>query len=218
MRGRIIIGTRRYSSWSLRGWLPVRLAGLDVDEVVMPLAGGNTASIGMVSPGGTVPVLDHDGNLIWESLAIAEYCAELKPGLWPEDRAARALARSVSSEMHAGFRALRQAMPMSLFRNAAGAGRTPEVLADIARIEAIWHDCRSRFGGGGSYLFGATFTVADVMYAPVVCRFLTYRPELSAASRAYCDAVRAHPLIEEWYRAAAAEPESWRLAATEAPL
>ena len=218
MRGRIIIGTRRYSSWSLRGWLPVRLAGLDVEEVVMPLAGGHTASIHMISPGGTVPVLDHDGNLIWESLAIGEYCAELKPGLWPADRAARALARSVSSEMHAGFRALRQNMPMSLFRSAAGAGRIPEVLADIARIEAIWRDCRGRFGAGGPYLFGAGFTVADAMYAPVVCRFLTYQPELSAASSAYCDAVRAHPLMEEWYRAAAAEPESWRLPAVEAPL
>ncbi len=184
----------------------------------MPLAGGYTASIHMISPGGTVPVLDHDGNLIWESLAIGEYCAELMRGLWPADRSARALARSVSSEMHAGFRALREAMPMSLFRKAAVAGRTPEVLADIARIEAIWADCRSRFGAGGPYLFGADFTVADAMYAPVVCRFLTYRPELSAVSRAYCDAVRAHPLMEEWYRAAAAEPESWRVAAMEAPL
>lgn len=218
MRGRIIIGTRRYSSWSLRGWLPVRLAELDVAEVAMPLAGGYTASIHMISPGGTVPVLDHDGNLIWESLAIGEYCAELKPGLWPADRQARALARSVANEMHAGFRALRQAMPMSLYRQAAGAGRTPEVLADIARIETIWRDCRSRFGSGGAFLFGADFTMADAMYAPVVCRFLTYRPELSAASQAYCDAVRAHPLMEEWYRAAAAEPESWRVAAMEAPL
>ncbi len=218
MRGRIIIGTRRYSSWSLRGWLPVRLAGLDVEEVVMPLAGGYTASIHTISPGGTVPVLDHDGNLIWESLAIGEYCAELKPGLWPADRAARALARSVASEMHAGFRALRQAMPMSLFRSAAGAGRTPEVLADIARIETIWRDCRSRFGTGGPFLFGADFTLADVMYAPVVCRFLTYQPELSAISRAYCDAVRAHPLMEAWYRAAAAEPPSWRIPASEAPI
>jgi glutathione S-transferase len=218
MRGRIIIGTRRYSSWSLRGWLPVRLAELDVAEVAMPLAGGYTGSIHLISPGGTVPVLEHDGNLIWESLAIGEYCAELKPGLWPADRAARALARSVSNEMHAGFRALRQAMPMSLFRKAVGAGRTPEVLADIARIEAIWRDCRARFGAGGPYLFGADFTMADAMYAPVVCRFLTYRPELSAASSAYCDAVRAHELMEEWYVAAAAEPESWRVAAMETPL
>ncbi len=218
MRGRIIIGTRRYSSWSLRGWLPVRLAGLDVEEVAMPLAGGYTASIHTISPGGTVPVLDHDGNLIWESLAIGEYCAELKPGLWPAHRAARALARSVASEMHAGFRALRQAMPMSVFRSAAGAGRTAEVLADIARIETIWRDCRSRFGAGGPFLFGADFTVADAMYAPVVCRFLTYRPELSAASRAYCDAVRAHPLMEAWYRAAEAEPQTWRIPASEAAL
>jgi glutathione S-transferase len=218
MRGRIIIGTRRYSSWSLRGWLPVRLAGLEVAEVAIPLAGGYTASIAMISPGGTVPLLDHDGNLIWESLAIGEYCAELKPGLWPADRKARALARSVSNEMHAGFRALRQAMPMSLFRKAVGAGRTPEVLADIARIEAIWRDCRARFGAGGPYLFGADFTMADAMYAPVVCRFLTYQPELSVASSAYCEAVRAHPLMEEWYAAAAAEPESWRVAAMEAPL
>ena len=218
MGGRIIIGTRRYSSWSLRGWLPVRLAGLDVAEIVIPLAGGNTPAIRLLSPGGTVPLLDHDGQLIWESLAIGEYCAELQPRLWPADRAARALARSVATEMHGGFRALRQAMPMSLFRQAKGAGRSPEALADIARIEAIWRDCRQRFGAGGPYLFGADFTVADAMYAPIVCRFLTYRPILSAASLAYCHAVRAHPLIETWYRAAAAEPRAWYRADMEAPL
>lgn len=218
MKGRIIIGTRRYSSWSLRGWLPVRLAGLDVEEVAIPLAGGNTASIKMLSPSGTVPLLDHGGNLVWESLAIAEYCAEQNSKLWPADPGARALARCVSAEMHAGFAALRKNMPMSLFRSARGAGRTPECLADIARVEAIWHECRSRFGAGGPYLFGADFTIPDAMYAPVVCRFLTYQPELTAESQAYVKAVRAHKLMEEWFTKAKAEPASWAVPSNDTPL
>jgi glutathione S-transferase len=208
--GTLFIGTRRYSSWSLRGWLPVRLAGLDVAEVVIPLAGGATPAIKAVSPGGTVPYLEHQGAQMWESLAICEYCAEFAPGLWPADRAARAHARAIAGEMHAGFRELRMAMPMSLFRPAAaGAGQTPGAMADIARIQAIWADTRARFGGGGPYLFGADFTNADVMYAPVVARLLTYRPELTAEAATYCAAVRAHKLVTQWYDDAAAEPSAW---------
>jgi glutathione S-transferase len=212
----LFIGTRRYSSWSLRGWLTVRLAGLAVEEVVIPLTGGATPAVKAISPGGTVPCLEHRGNTIWESLAICEYCAELAPGLWPADRSARALARAIAAEMHAGFPELRMAMPMSLFRFAVGAGRTSGALADITRIEAVWTQTRARFGGDGPYLFGATFGNADAMYAPVVCRFLTYRPELSAVSRAYCDALRAHPLLVEWYEKAAAEPTEWYLPQYEA--
>jgi glutathione S-transferase len=214
--GRLFLGTRRYSSWSLR-WLAVRLAALEVEEVVIPLRAGATPAVKAVSPGGTVPYLEHGGNAVWESLAICEYCAELTPGLWPADLAARAHARAIASEMHAGFRELRNAMPMSLFRSASGAGRTSGALADIARIAAIWAQTRARFGAGGRYLFGAAFGNADAMYAPVVCRFLTYRPELSGEARAYCDAVRAHPLLVEWYDRAAAEPADWHLPDYEAP-
>ncbi|MBU6499389.1 MAG: glutathione S-transferase [Rhodospirillales bacterium] len=216
--GTLYIGTRRYSSWSLRGWLPVRLARLDVEVVTIPLAGGMTPAVRAVSPGGTVPYLEHRGNRVWESLAICEYCAEQAPLLWPDSPAARAHARVIATEMHGGFAPLRQAMPMSLFRpGAAGAGRTEAALANVARIDALWTETRARFGAGGPYLFGRDFGNADAMYAPIVARFLTYQPELSAVARDYCAAIRAHPLIEEWYRDAAAEPPEWHLAAVEAP-
>jgi glutathione S-transferase len=210
--GRLVIGTRRYSSWSMRGWLAVRLAELDVAEEVIPLAGGSTAAVKAATPAGFVPYLEHDGARVWDSLAICEYCADIAPALWPEDRVARAEARSVAAEMHSGFRALRMAMPMNLGRDFAGAGRNEESLADVARIDAVWAGARGRWGAGGPYLFGAVFGAADAMYAPVVARFLTYRPELSAASLAYCAAVRAHPLVSEWYDLAAAEPAEWLLA------
>jgi len=215
--GTLYIGTKRYSSWSLRGWLAVRLAGLDVAEEVIPLGSpAGTARIREVSPSGRVPCLAHRGALVWESIAIAEYCAELHPGLWPAETRARAHARSIAAEMHAGFRALREAMWMNLGEDfaarARGRGRTPECLADIARIEALWADTRARFGEGGPYLFGAGFTLADAMYAPVVTRFLTWAPPLAEESRAYVAAIRAHPLVARWYDEAAAEPEAMRAA------
>jgi glutathione S-transferase len=208
----LVIGTRRYSSWSLRGWLAVHLAKLDVRDEVIPIAGGATEALKTRTPAGLVPYLEHDGARIWETLAICEYCAEFAPALWPAERLARARARSIAAEMHAGFRALRQAMPMNLGRpDYAGLGRTAEVLADIARIETIWAETRAQFGHTGPFLFGADFTNADAMFAPVVARFLTYQPDLTAASRAYCDAVRAHPLVAQWYNLAAQEPEAWHL-------
>ena len=208
--GRLVIGNKRYSSWSLRGWLAVRLAGLNVEEILIPFTRpGPTPAIAEYSPNGLVPYLEHRGAKVWESLAICEYCAEVTPALWPEDRVARAHARSIASEMHAGFRGLRQNMWMNLGRDFSGKGRTPEALADIAAIEKLWAKTRAEFGASGPYLFGATFGAADVMYAPVVARFLTWRPEISGATQAYCDAVRAHPLVDEWYRDAAAEPDSW---------
>ena len=215
--GTLTIGTRRYSSWSLRGWLPVKLAGLNVTESVIPLAGGTTPAIKTVSPGGTVPYLEHNGAKIWESLAIAEYCAELSPALWPAERIARAHARAIAGEMHAGFRELRMAMPMSLFRPAAGTCLTQGAAADIARIQSLWADTRAQYGAGGPYLFGPTFTNADAMYAPVVARLLTYRPPLTPAAQAYCDAIRAHPLIDSWYADAASEPVEWHLDKYETP-
>ncbi len=215
-KGRLVIGTRRYSSWSLRGWLAVRLAELDVEDVVIPIAPGPTSAIAAATPAGLVPYLEHDGAQIWESIAICEYCAEFAP-LWPSERRARAWARAIAAEMHAGFRALRMAMPMVLDREgAAGRGRTPDCLADIARIETIWSETRAAYGAGGSYLFGADFGAADAMFAPVTARFLTYAPELSPLARAYCDAVRTHPLVARWYELAAAEPLAWRLEKYEA--
>jgi glutathione S-transferase len=216
--GRLFIGNRRYSSWSMRGWLAVRLAGLDVAEVQIHFRRpGPTRAISDVSPNGLVPYLEHRGARVWESLAICEYCAELHPSLWPAERIARAHARAISAEMHAGFMGLRASMWMNLGRDFSGLGRTPEALADIARIETLWADTRQRFGAGGPYLFGAAFTVADVMYAPVVTRFLTWRPDIGAATLAYCQAVRAHPLVSAWYADAAAEPDDWLLEGYETP-
>jgi glutathione S-transferase len=194
----------------------VHLARLDVEEVMVPLAGGGgTLAIKAISPNGMVPYLEHRGARMWESLAIAEYCAEFAPALWPADRAIRAHARAIASEMHAGFRNLRIAMPMNLGRTFPGRGRTPECLADIARIEAIWAEALAAHGG--PFLFGREFGLADVMYAPVVARFLTWQPELTATSRAYCDAVRAQPLVARWYDEAAAEPAAWLLDKYENP-
>ncbi len=207
--GRLLIGNRRYSSWSLRGWLPVRLANLDVEEVVIPFAPAGAASaIKGRTPSDLVPYLEHRGARVWESLAICEYCAEQAPGLWPEDRAARAHARSIAAEMHAGFRDLRATMPMNLGRHAPVAV-TLACRADIDRVETIWREAIAAHGG--PFLFGATFGNADAMYAPVVARLLSYRPDLGADTLAYCDAVRAHRLVADWYEAAAAEPAEWLL-------
>jgi glutathione S-transferase len=208
--GKLLIGQRRYSSWSMRGWLAVRLAGLDVTiEVARFARPGPTPLIANRSPNGLVPYLEHRGARVWESLAVCEYCAEVEPSLWPADRVARAYARSIAAEMHSGFRALRQNMWMNLGRDYSGLGRTPDTLADIARIEAVWAGARQRSGATGPYLFGATLTVADIMYAPVVTRLLTWRPDVSTATQTYADAVRGHELVAEWYDGAAQEPAHW---------
>ena len=208
--GKLLIGQRRYSSWSLRGWLAVRLAGLDVaTEVAQFVRPAPTPLIANTSPNGLVPYLEHRGARVWESLAVCEYCAEIEPSLWPADRVARAYARSIAAEMLSGFRALRQNMWMNLGRDFSGLGRTSDTLADIARIEAAWAGARQLSGAAGPYLLGDTITVADIMYAPVVTRFLTWRPEISTATQAYVDAVRAHKLVAEWYDDAAQEPADW---------
>jgi glutathione S-transferase len=209
--GTLYLGTRRYSSWSLRGWLVVKLAGLDVEEVVIPIAGGVTEAVKQVSPNGLVPYLEHLGAKVWESIAIAEYCAEIEPGLWPRERLARAHARAIAAEMHAGFRALRMAMPMNLGRNFAGRGQNAESLSDVAHIDRLWSGTRERFGAAGPYLFGEKFNAADAMFAPVVARFLTFAPHISKVAMDYCAAVRAHELVSLWYEQAAQEPQSWQL-------
>jgi glutathione S-transferase len=208
--GRLYLGNRRYSSWSMRGWLLVRLAGLDVEDVVIPMGEAGTPQIQATSPNGLVPYLEHGDARVWESLAIAEYCAEITPALWPADRLARANARAIAAEMHAGFRGLRMAMPMNLGRRFPGHGQTPDAATDIARITAIWSAAQAEFGGG-TYLFGETLTAADAMFAPVVARFLTYGVDLPPAAAAYCAAIRAHELVAKWYDLAAEEPESWLL-------
>ena len=207
--GRLTIGNRRYSSWSMRGWLLVQLAGLDVEVRVIPLTGGTPEVLAL--PSRLVPFLEHRGLQVWESLAIAEYCEELVPGMWPADLAARTRARVISAEMHAGFRALRTTMPMVLGADGSRAPRTAEALADIARVEALWRDTRAAFGADGPFLFGAKFGAADAMFAPVVARLLTYAPPVGDDTQAYCDAVRAHPLVDQWYGGAAQEPAGWLL-------
>ena len=212
----LVIGNKNYSSWSLRPWLAMKMAGVEFAEVVIPLRRDATATeIARHSPGGKVPALRHGELVVWESIAILEYIAEAFPEarLWPEQRQARAVARAVSAEMHAGFVALRTHMPMNIRGSKSGRGRTPEVEKDIRRIVALWEDCRARFGAGGPFLFGA-FGNADAMYAPVVTRFNTYGVALEGLARAYADAILALPPMREWFAAAAAE--FWTIAETDA--
>ncbi len=208
----LVIGNKNYSSWSLRGWLMAKIAGIEFDEIVVPLDRPETqAAIRKHSPSGRVPVLLHRGLAVWESLAIAEYLNDLKPeaGLWPPSAAARAHARAISCEMHAGFMDLRNNMPMNIRASFPGKGMTPGVRADIERITGLWRDCRKRFAGAfqkdDGFLFG-TFGAADAMFAPVVTRFKTYSVTLDSDADAYCAAVLAHPAMKEWADAAAHEP------------
>ncbi len=204
---KLILGNKNYSSWSLRAWLIARAGGLTFEEIHIPLfIPGSRERILSHSPSGKVPCLIDHGITVWESIAIGEYLAERNPALWPEDPAARATARAVSAEMHAGFTDLRRTMPMNLLKNYAGDGRTPEVEADIARITAIWNDCRKRFGNGGPYLFGA-FTIADAMYAPVCFRFKTYDVQPEGVAGEYLAAMLANPHMQEWVVAARTETE-----------
>jgi glutathione S-transferase len=206
----LAIGNKNYSSWSLRPWLALKHAGASFREVVIPLYQPDSrAKILEHSPSARVPTLRHGKVVVWDSLAVCEYVAELFPDarLWPADREARAVARSVSAEMHAGFSALRANMGMNVRARLPGMGRTPDSLRDIERVRAIWRDALGRFGKGGPFLFG-DFSIADAMYAPVVLRFRTYDVELEAALQAYCTAVLALPAMQEWTAAAHAEPWS----------
>lgn len=211
----LVIANKLYSSWSLRPWLLLRQLGIAFDELVIPLDHPDTAArIREHSPAGRVPVLIDGEVTVWDSLAITEYAAERWPdlGIWPQDRAARALARSLASEMHSGFPALRSACPMNLGRRYAARDRGEAVARDVARIEAAWVDARARFGAGGSFLFGR-FSGADSMFAPVVTRLDTYGFAVAPETRTYMDAVLALPSFREWRSAALAEP--WTVAADE---
>jgi glutathione S-transferase len=206
MRFTLVIGSRNLSSWSFRAWLALRQAGLPFDEVVVPLSRPDTHErIAALSPSGQVPVLLIDGQPIWDSLAICETAAELASELWPEEPLVRAHARAISAEMHAGFADLRTFLPMDFTARFGPPGRLLRgVERDIARILAIWRDCRARHGADGPFLFGR-FTVADAMYAPVVARFVTYAIELEPEAAAYAAALQRLPAWAEWARAAAAE-------------
>jgi glutathione S-transferase len=210
---KLVLGNKTYSSWSLRGWLAVRLAGLEVEEVVIFLHKPDTrANILKHNAAGKVPTLVIGGEPVWDSLAIGEYLAERFPEkqLWPADAAARRLARCVTAEMHSGFPALRAALPMDLKQHFPGHKVSAEVQADIDRVQAIWRDCRARFGqgddSGGDFLFGAP-SLADAFYAPVATRFRTYDVKLDAVAEAYCSTIESWPLMREWSAAAAEEAE-----------
>jgi glutathione S-transferase len=210
MRAKLYVGNRNYSSWSIRGSLLVRQSGLPCDEIVIPLDTDEFhARIGSLSPSRRVPVLHAAGAVVWDTLAIAEFLHEQCPdaGLWPADTLARAVARSVSAEMHSGFHELRSQMPMDI-RGRHSVAHTPELAADIARIDSIWTQCRTEHGRGGQYLFGA-WSAADAMYAPVVSRFRTYGVALSPVAAEYAAAVWEWPALVSLAAEAAAEP--WAL-------
>jgi glutathione S-transferase len=208
-RPTLVIGNKNYSSWSLRGWLLLRAFGIEFDEVQLKFhTPGWRDDIGRWSPTGLVPVLWLDGEPVWDTLAIAETVAERWPdrGVWPREARARAAARSISAEMHSGFHALRQAMPMNIRGSYPGRGLNPDVQKDIDRVVANWTTCRSRFGGGGAFLFG-DFTAADAFYAPAATRFVTYGVRVPEVAQRYVDAIVSLPAMQEWSAAARAEPE-----------
>lgn len=204
----LVIGNKNYSSWSLRGWLALALTKAPFEERLMPIYEGDWHSeIAALSPTRKVPVLIDGDQTIWESLAIIEYLAERYPesGLWSNDVAARATARSAAAEMHAGFTALRSLMPMNLRKALPGKGRGPGVEADINRVCSLWRECRDRFGNGGPFLFGA-FSGADCMYAPLATRLETYGVSLDRTCRDYVDAILQWPDFVRWRDAALDEP------------
>jgi glutathione S-transferase len=201
----LYIANKNYSSWSLRGWLCMKLAGAPFEEIHAPLAGmGPNPAFRSFSPSGLVPCL-HDGDVIvWESLAIAEYLAERHPGMWPDDPKARAFARSMVSEMHADFRDLRNDMTMCIRERVDVRPWSDALAKDIERVQALWSEARRGFGQGGPYLFGR-FSVADAFFAPVAFRFQTYGVAPDGTAGEYWRSLLAHPLVREWEAAALEE-------------
>lgn len=199
----LVIADKRHSSWSMRPWVLLRAAGIPFEEVQLRFTPEHRViGIERYSPTGKVPVLMVDDAPVWDSLAICETVAEMFPDkhLWPVDFAARHVARSVCAEMHSGFQDLRKSMPMDVRDMQPGAGRNEGSIRDIARIVALWEDCRTRFGGSGNLLFGR-FTCADAMFAPVATRFETYAVDLPPVAKAYCEALLAVPAVREWCEA-----------------
>ncbi len=206
----LYIGNKNYSSWSLRPWILMRHFGIPFREHMVSVAGRDyNPALKPLAGNARVPCLHtEDGLQIWESIAIAEFLAESHPGMWPADAKARARARSISAEMHAGFAKLRTAMPMNLKFKLKGKPAAPEVQRDIDRVAEIWTEARTRFAtGDGPWLFG-DFTIADAMYAPVVWRLHIYNVPLPPVAEAYRAAMLAHPAMVEWYEAALKETEA----------
>jgi glutathione S-transferase len=206
----LVIGNKNYSSWSLRPWLLLKQAGIPFREHRISLyEPGTREQLREFSPSGKVPALI-DGDLkVWESLAICEYIAEHFPDrqLWPANPKARAVARSVAAEMHAGFAEVRKHMTFNARKHLPGKGRTPSVLKEIDRIGDIWNECRAYYGSGGPFLFGR-FSVADAMYAPMALRFLTYAVPLDAISATYVETIATLRAVQEWIAAGRAETET----------
>jgi len=206
---KLVIGNKNYSSWSMRPWLALRASNIAFEEVFIPLYTDNKADkerILSFTRSGKVPALIDGYITVWDSLAIIEYVAERFPQakLWPEDRAMRAHARSISAEMHSGFMAFRSECAMNLHRPVRAVALSDDAQANIARIQEIWIDCRKHYGKGGPFLFGA-FGGADAMYAPVVYRFRTYAIDVAPEAKAYMDAMLTLPAVEEWTKAGLAE-------------
>jgi glutathione S-transferase len=204
----LVIGNKNYSSWSMRPWLAMRAAGIAFEEVFIPLYTDQSDKDRILSftRSGKVPALIDGDITVWDSLSIIEYLAERFPEakLWPQDRAARAHARSVSAEMHSGFLPLRSECGMNLHRPVGAVTLSADARANVARIEQIWTECRARYGKLGPYLFGA-FTAADAMYAPVVHRFRTYAIEVAPPAQAYMETMMAQPAFAEWTKAGLGE-------------
>ena len=205
----LYIGNKNYSSWSLRAWLLLKHFGLPFREHMVSVAGRDyNPALKPLAGNARVPCLHDDGLPVWESIAIAEYLAEKCPAMWPADVRARARARSIAAEMHAGFARLRTAMPMNLKLKLKGKPATPEVQRDIDRIVEIWEEARRDFASGdGPWLFGR-FSVADAMYAPIAWRLHIYNVPLPPVAAAYRDALLAHPAMQEWYADALQESEA----------
>jgi glutathione S-transferase len=205
---KLVIGNKNYSSWSMRPWLALRANNIPFEEVFIPLYTGEDDKKRILSftHSGKVPALIDGDVTVWDSLAIIEYVAERFPQakLWPEDRARRAHARSVSAEMHSGFAALRNECGMNLHRPVCATALSADARANIERILQIWSECRERYGKMGRFLFG-DFGAADAMFAPVVHRFRTYAVEVAPEAQAYMDTMMSLPAFQEWTRAGLAE-------------
>lgn len=205
----LYIANKNYSSWSLRPWVLMRTLGIAFDEKLVPF--GEGVAFSSFSPTGKVPCLVDDGVTIWETLSIAEYLAERHQGVWASDKQARAWSRSAASEMHAGFSSLRNLYPMSVGIRVKPKGGDAGLAADIKRIDALWSEGLTKFGG--PYLAGQKFTAVDAFFCPVAFRFQTYGADLSPAAKAYCDRLLTLPAMREWYEAGL--KEIWRDAAHE---
>jgi glutathione S-transferase len=204
----LTIASKNYGSWSLRGWLLCKMAGLDFAEQHVGTDDPSArAELLLLSPSFLVPCLFHDGVKVWDTLAIAQYLHEINPDadLLPKDRAQRAHCRAISGEMHSGFANLRSALPMNLKAHFPGFKAWAGARADIERITTIWRECLEQYGG--PYLFGEKPCAADAMYAPVCTRFITYDVALDDVSARYCRTITALPLMREWIEGAKAEPD-----------